>query len=191
MKTTPATPAEYAARLREVLANHDWSSVERLTGVIREARRDERGVFVCGNGGSAANATHWATDFLYPVATPGGRGLRISALTANTAILTCLANDVGYDSVFAVQLQSFAHAGDVLIVLSGSGNSPNVLEAVRTARRMGMKTAAVLGFNGGACLGMVDVAVHFNIDDMQIAEDAQLIVNHMVMRALSAQEPDR
>lgn len=182
-------PLEYAALLGELLSTHDWGSVVQLAEMMREARRDERSIFVCGNGGSAANAIHWANDFIYPLAMSHGRGLRISALTANTAVLTCLANDVGYDNVFAVQLRSFAGPGDVLIALSGSGNSPNILQAVRTARDLGMKTAAVLGFGGGACLDLVDVAVHFKIDDMQIAEDAQLIVNHMIMRALCAEDP--
>lgn len=187
--TPPTRPAEYAATLREVLATHDWGSVERLIALLRAARRDGRSVFVCGNGGSAANAVHWANDFVYPVAREHGRGLRISALSANTAILTCLANDLGYDEVYAFQVRALASRGDVLIVLSGSGNSPNILKAVQVARELGLHTAAVLGFGGGKCLGVVDVAVHFRIDDMQIAEDAQLIVNHMVMRALSAEEP--
>jgi len=183
-------PAEYAVLLARLLAEQDWKPVEKLTGLMRDAWRSGRSVFVCGNGGSAANAIHWANDFVYPVAKHHSRGLRISALTANTAILTCLANDIGYDNVFAYQLRVVASPDDLLIVLSGSGNSVNVLNAVRAARDLGMKTAAVLGFNGGACLGMVDVAVHFKIDDMQIAEDAQLIVNHMVMRALCAEDPD-
>lgn len=182
-------PAEYAALLAELLVEQDWKPVEVLTGLMREALHSGSAVFVCGNGGSAANAIHWANDFVYPVAKHHSRGLRITALTANSAVLTCLANDIGYENVFAYQLRVGAASGDLLVVLSGSGNSPNVLKAVRTARDLGMKTAAVLGFDGGVCLGIVDVAVHFRIEDMQIAEDAQLIVNHMVMRALSAEDP--
>jgi D-sedoheptulose 7-phosphate isomerase len=182
-------PAEYAALLTRLLADQDWKPVETLTALMRDALRSGRAVYVCGNGGSAANAIHWANDFVYPVAKHHSRGLRISALTANSAILTCLANDIGYDNVFAYQLRVVGAPGDLLVVLSGSGNSANVLNAVRAAQDLGMKTAAVLGFDGGACREIVDVAVHFKIDDMQIAEDAQLIVNHMVMRALSVEDP--
>ncbi|SRR5258708_7200366 len=180
-------PAEYATQLGELLTAQDWGAVDRLTDLMREARRNGRTVFICGNGGSAANAIHWANDFAYPVAKRHGQALRMSALTSNTAVLTCLANDIGYEHVFAHQLRIAACADDVLIVLSGSGNSANIIEAVRAARDLRLKTAAVLGFDGGRCLAMVDVAIHFRIDDMQIAEDAQLIVNHMIMRSLQSE----
>ena len=184
----PATaargPKAYAARLAQVLATQDWTPVHALTRLLADAWRGGHAVFICGNGGSAANATHWANDFVYPVARTG-RGLRISALSANTAVLTCLANDLGYEKVFAHQLRVMAKSQDVLIVLSGSGNSPNIIEALHTAREMGMRTVGVLGFSGGAALPLVDLAIHFAIDDMQIAEDLQLVVNHMVMQALS------
>lgn len=194
MKTTSASPAVestagYAKRLSGVLADHDWSSVDALIQVVRDAWRDGRDVFIAGNGGSAANSMHWANDFLYPVAETHGRGLRVTALTANSAILTCLANDTGYENVFAYQLKAFAEPGDVLIVLSGSGNSANILFALRTAKEIGMHTTGVFGFDGGAALTLVDVAVHFQVHDMQLAEDLQLVVNHMVMQALRARGP--
>lgn len=180
---------DYANRLAGVIAAHDWSSVDELTEVVRDAWHVGRTVFIAGNGGSAANAIHWANDFTYPVAGSPGRGLRVMALTANSAILTCLANDTGYENVFSHQLSTFAEAGDLLIVLSGSGNSDNIIRAVNTARGIGMRTAGIFGFSGGACMALVDVCVHFKVDDMQLAEDLQLIVNHMVMQALRARGP--
>lgn len=151
---------------------------------LTRAWRDGRQVFICGNGGSAANALHWANDFLYIVAKEGGKGLRVSALPANTSLLTCLGNDLGYDQIFSQQLATFGCGGDLLVVLSGSGNSPNVVRAIEQARKLNMKSIALLGYSGGACKSLADLVVHFEIDDMQIAEDLQLILGHMLLRAM-------
>ena len=111
------------------------------------------------------------------------------ALSANPAVMTCLANDVGYEHVFSEQLAVQAEAGDLLIVLSGSGNSPNILCALEKAKVMGVKSYAVLGFAGGKSKQLADVAIHFPVDDMQIAEDMQLIVGHMLMQWLYTNRP--
>jgi D-sedoheptulose 7-phosphate isomerase len=103
--------------------------------------------------------------------------------------MTCLANDVGYEHVFSEQLAVQAEAGDLLIVLSGSGNSPNILCALEKAKAMGVKSYAVLGFTGGKSKQLADVAIHFPVDDMQIAEDMQLIVGHMLMQWLYTNRP--
>ena len=174
----------YAARLSDALARQDWESATVLANELAAVWRDGRRVFICGNGGSAANAIHWANDFLYPVAKSGGKGMKISALPANVSVLTCLANDIGYDNVFAAQLATEAEPGDVLIVLSGSGNSPNVVKALEQAKVSKMKSFALLGYSGGACKALADVVLHFPIDDMQIVEDMQLIVGHMLLQAL-------
>lgn len=181
---TEAAPARYAARLAQVLAEFDWSPVDRLADMLDGAWKSGRTVFICGNGGSAANAIHWANDFSYPVAKRGGRGLRVIALPANTAVVTCLANDIDYQSIFSYQIETMGSPDDILVVLSGSGNSANILQAVKAARALRMKTAGVFGFEGGLCRSEVDLAIHFKINDMQIAEDLQIIVNHMVMQAL-------
>jgi D-sedoheptulose 7-phosphate isomerase len=173
----------YAARLGDALSRQDWSKVDALADLMREAWREKRSVFVCGNGGSAVNALHWATDFLYPVS-PGAPGMRIMALPANPGVLSCLGNDISFRSIFSQQLHSLGAKGDLLIVLSGSGNSDNILAAIDTARELGIKTVGLFGFQGGKALSMVDFGIHFPVDDMQIAEDLQLVVNHMVMRAL-------
>lgn len=177
---------DYATKLQTVLQQQDWTSTATLATALHDAWRAGRNVFLCGNGGSAANAIHVANDFLYPIAKAGGTGIRVSALPANSATLTCLANDVGYEEVFAAQLATDARPGDLLIVFSGSGNSPNIIRALEQAKASKMKSFAVLGYSGGACKQLADVAIHFPIDDMQIAEDVQLIVGHMLLRALSA-----
>jgi D-sedoheptulose 7-phosphate isomerase len=113
-----------------------------------------------------------------------GIGLRIEALPANAAVLTCLANDIGYENIFSEQLRVKANAGDVLVVFSGSGNSPNVVNALEMGNAKGMKTFAVLGYSGGKCKDLAQVPLHFEIDDMQVAEDLQLIIGHMIMQWL-------
>jgi D-sedoheptulose 7-phosphate isomerase len=181
--------ASYASRLREVLETADWSSVARLSDDMLACWRERRQVFFCGNGGSAGNAIHLANDFLYGVAKKTGGGIRVHALSANAAVMTCLGNDVGYDHIFSEQLAVQAQAGDLLVVLSGSGNSPNIVSAIEQAKRMGVKSYAVLGYSGGKCKEVADVAIHFPVNDMQIAEDMQLVVGHMLMQRLYDQRP--
>lgn len=146
-------------------------------------------VFLCGNGGSAGNAIHLANDFLYGIAKRSGAGMKVMALTANSAVLTCLGNDLGYEHVFSEQLAVQAQAGDLLIALSGSGNSPNIVRAIEQAKEIGVKSYAVLGFDGGKCKGLADAVIHFPVDDMQISEDLQLIVGHMLMQWLYSKRP--
>ena len=110
-------------------------------------------------------------------------------MSSNPSVVTCLANDIGYENIYSELLRVKADPGDVLIVLSGSGNSPNVSNALEMGNRLGMKTFAVLGFSGGRCKELAQHSVHFAIDDMQIAEDLQLIVFHMVMQYLCSQGP--
>jgi len=182
--------ADYAKRLQQVLAGADWAPAAVLAEELRDCWASGRQVFLAGNGGSAGNAVHLANDLLYGISKTCGSGLRVHALPANTAVITCLANDEGYDRIFSLQLAVQARRGDVLIVLSGSGNSPNIIAALEQAREIGMKTFAILGFSGGRALALADVPIHFPVDDMQISEDLQLIVGHVAMQWLHANPPD-
>lgn len=173
----------YAGRLGEILQTYDWSRVRMLAEALRGAWSKGRRVFLCGNGGSAANAMHIANDLLFGISNEGA-GIKVSALPSNCSIMTCLANDVGYDEVFARQIRVQGERGDVLIVFSGSGNSPNVVKALQEARQIGMQTFAVLGYSGGKCLEQADCPIHFPIYDMQLCEDLQLVVGHMTMQWL-------
>jgi D-sedoheptulose 7-phosphate isomerase len=181
--------AAYAGRLAAILAATDWSGVAALATDLHRCWREGRSVFICGNGGSAGNAIHLANDFLYGIAKGAGLGIRVQALSANAAVITCLANDVGYDRVFSSQLAVQGRERDLLLVFSGSGNSPNVVRAIEQARLMDIKSYAVVGFSGGICKGSADVAIHFPIDDMQISEDLQLVMGHMIMQWLHANPP--
>lgn len=174
----------YLDSLHGVTDNHDWQSTEYLADVLFDSIEKRQQVFICGNGGSAGNAVHLANDFLYGIA-PNGNSLNIEALSANTSVLTCLGNDMGYEHIFSHQLQVKGNPGDVLIVLSGSGNSPNIVKALEVANQLDMQTFAILGFQGGKAKDVAKHVIHFEIDDMQIAEDLQLIVGHMLMKHLN------
>ena len=176
---------DYVTRLHNVLKGHNWEDVYTLAEALYAAWIQENQVFLCGNGGSAANAIHLANDLMYGVSPQNGPGLKVHTLPANQSILTCLANDIDYEHVFSYQLAVLGKPGDILIAFSGSGNSANIVKAIQKAKELGMKTFAFLGYSGGKSLGLVDVAIHFPIDDMQIAEDCQHIVGHMVMRWLA------
>ena len=156
---------------------------------------ENRNVFICGNGGSAANAIHIANDLHYGIGAcgPGKKlpGLRIEALSANTGIITCLANDTGYENIYAHQLEVKAQKEDILIVLSGSGNSPNIVKALEIANKINVNTFGIFAFAGGKCKGLAKTAIHFEIDDMQIAEDTQLVVGHLCMQWLNSHKPDQ
>ncbi|MGH9510082.1 MAG: SIS domain-containing protein [Terriglobales bacterium] len=180
---------DYARRLNEVMDAADWTGAAHLAEELRGCWETGRQVFLCGNGGSAGNAIHLANDFLYGISKKRGSGLRVTALPANSSVLTCLANDEGYDEIFSLQLAVQGRAGDVLIVLSGSGNSPNILKALEEARKIGMRTFAILGYSGGKAKALADVPIHFAMDDMQISEDMQLVVGHMIMQWLYQNQP--
>ena len=168
----------------------DWTllklekNIIYATNLICRALIKKNLILWCGNGGSAGNAIHLANDFLVGIASGDYVGMKVEALSANSAVLTCLGNDVGYSEIYAEQLLVKANSGDLLIVLSGSGNSPNVLRALEVGNSIGMKTFAILGYTGGRCRKLAQFPVHFEVNDMQISEDLQLIVGHMCMQWL-------
>ena len=183
----------YIDKLSRCLDANFLKGVENLSIDLDEAWKNKRQVFICGNGGSAANAIHIANDFHYGVGACGKGdkipGIKVEALSANSAIVTCLANDTGYENIYAHQLNVKANSGDVLITLSGSGNSKNIINAINEGKRIGMITHAIVAFDGGKCKGLVDNCIYSQINDMQIAEDLQLITGHLCMQWLSQNKP--
>lgn len=159
----------------------NWDLVKNLSDDLKSAWKSGKQVFICGNGGSATNANHLANDFLYGISPKDGKGMKVHSLCANIAVNTCLANDTGYENIFSNQLSTLAESKDILIVFSGSGNSPNVVEALLKAHDMGMKTHAILGFDGGKCKELADNPIHIPIDNMQVAEDFQMMIGHILM----------
>ncbi|MES2122569.1 MAG: SIS domain-containing protein [Chlamydiota bacterium] len=180
----------YSQRLQAILAASDWGKVEKLAFDLQTCWERDRQVFLCGNGGSAANAIHLANDYLYGIGGHSQLGMRVHALSANPAVITCLANDIDYEQIFAKQLAVFGRSGDLLIAFSGSGNSANIQAVLQEAKKMNIKSYAVLGFSGGACKALADVPIHFAVDDMQLSEDLQMIVGHMLMQWLYRNPPE-
>jgi D-sedoheptulose 7-phosphate isomerase len=179
----------YSDRLSRALGLSAMREIPSLGDALMDAWKANRSVYLCGNGGSAGNAIHIANDFLLGAGQRAGRGLRVEALSANPAVLTALANDIGYDQIFAEQIKVKANPGDILIALSGRGNSPNVVNALVLGNAKGMKTFAILGFSGGRCKALAQHSIHFEIDDMQISEDLQLVVGHICMQWLDMHLP--
>ncbi|QNJ01745.1 SIS domain-containing protein [Synechococcus sp. PROS-U-1] len=181
--------SEYLNALNNSFNEQILDSIYFLCSSLAGAWSNNQNVFLCGNGGSAANAIHIANDLLYGVANYGSIekkfGLKVESLTANSGILTCLANDTGYENIFSKQLEVKGSKNDVLIALSGSGNSKNIITAIHTANKIGIKTFAILGYDGGICKSIANHTIHFAVDDMQIAEDVQLIVGHLCMKYLN------
>lgn len=169
------------------------SDIEKLARHLIKVWEDEKNLFICGNGGSAANAIHMANDFHYGVGACGNppftKGLKVEALPSNSGVITCLANDMGYENIYSHQLNNKAQNGDLLIVLSGSGNSPNICRALEISKEIGVFTYAILGFDGGKALNLADYPIHFPIQDMQIAEDTQTIVGHLCMQWMTKNKP--
>ena len=178
----PEKFTHYSKRLSIAVAKIDLDQVELLTEEVfgRITRRKQ--IFLCGNGGSAANSIHIANDYLCGVEKKPGAGARVEALPANQAVVTCLANDIGYSEIYAEQIRVKADEGDLLIVLSGSGNSENILKALEAAHNIGVKTAAILGFSGGKAKSLANIVIHAEINDMQISEDIQTMVLHHIMQ---------
>jgi D-sedoheptulose 7-phosphate isomerase len=165
--------------IRELLMQ--WGG--QLKDAMQECKAKGGTIYLCGNGGSAANAIHMANDFTYGYC-DAHRRFDVEALSANSSVLTCLANDIGYDRIFSHQLENKGKLGDLLIVLSGSGNSPNILRGLEVAKAQGVRTLGMLGFDGGEAKNMVDILLHTDVSDMQVAEDLQIMIAHAAMRMM-------
>jgi len=176
--------SDYISRLKTALDSIPQEPLEILSKALLRAWKEKRQVFIIGNGGSAGNAIHLANDFIYGISKKFGNALKVNALTSNASVLTCLANDEGYAEIFVRQLAVLAEKGDILLAFSGSGNSPNIIKALEYCKEKGIQSFAVLGYSGGVAKELADHPIHFAVNDMQISEDLQLIVGHILMQWL-------
>lgn len=176
--------AEYVAGIKRTLDTLPWARVDQVLDVLDAARLGGRKVFVFGNGGSASTASHMACDLSKNTAMPGTPRLRTLALNDNMALFSALGNDLGYESVFAEQLATLVDAGDVVIAISASGNSPNVLKAIAVAAGRGATTIGLSGYAGGKLASLVDFPIVAENDCIEQVEDIHLILEHMITTAL-------
>ena len=170
----------YMGELDLALASLDLTGVERIRDACADVFARGGRIFACGNGGSAATASHFVNDLGKGASYGRDRRFKVIALTDSIPWITALANDVSYDAVFAEQLENFAEAGDLLIAISGSGNSANVLRAVEVAKARHMRTAGLTGFGGGKLAGMVDMPVVVDSHHMGRVEDVHMIIVHLI-----------
>lgn len=185
-------PEAYFERVAEIVRSLDIAALETLSRWLHDAWRNEKWVFVCGNGGSAATANHLAQDLAKGVIHEADlrsdrrRGLRSVSLVANISWLTALGNDLGYDQVFVQQLANYGRPGDILIAISGSGNSPNILAAVEWANAHDLKTYGMTGFDGGRLKQIQQAGLHIPLDDMEMVESLHSCVCHWLVDDLRA-----
>jgi D-sedoheptulose 7-phosphate isomerase len=173
-------PALYKNDLLQAVEAIDVDRVNQAIDLLREARDHNRHIFVCGNGGSASTASHFACDMVKGASFGRASRFRIMALTDSLPTLTAYSNDVSYDCVFAEQLKNFAQPGDVVMAISGSGNSPNVLRAMEYANSIGCQTIALTGRDGGKLAPLAKVNIQARIPHMGRIEDIHMIVAHMI-----------
>ena len=187
---------DYKSRLFDSIDEKLLKDTYKLASIIHKKWESGNKIFLCGNGGSAANAIHIANDLHYGILTHSEnptklnvRGLKVEALSSNQAVVTCLANDLGYRFIYSHQLIVKSSPGDHLIILSGSGKSDNVVEALKVAEDLSMSTTAIVAFDGGLCKEIANDCIHIKTFDMQIAEDVQLIIAHLCMQFLRDNQP--
>jgi D-sedoheptulose 7-phosphate isomerase len=183
---------QYVNQVKETLDRVPWSRVEQVVDILYAAWRHGRQVYVMGNGGSASTASHMACDLGKNTALPGTPRLRVMSLNDNMATFSAHSNDNGYEHVFAEQLANFLRAGDVVIAISASGNSPNVLNAVKYGREHGATTIGLSGYAGGALAQLVDLSVVVPSHNIEQIEDIHLMLEHMITVALrrALREPE-
>jgi D-sedoheptulose 7-phosphate isomerase len=178
------TLRDYWDEVADVAAAIDLTDLERAAVMLLTCQARGRVVFVVGNGGSAATASHFACDLSKGTRRDGPPTFHVVSLTDNVPLLTAWANDSGYDRVFSEQLTALARPGDLLVAISASGNSPNVVAAVDAARSCGMSVVSLSGRSGGRLAHLVDVLVNVPSDTIEVVEDAHLIVAHSLCVAV-------
>ncbi|HOX32218.1 MAG TPA: SIS domain-containing protein [Spirochaetales bacterium] len=174
----------YFETLKATIDKIDRAEIERAMEALKRARDERRFIYAMGNGGSAATASHYAGDFNKGLSLGREKRFRVIALNDNAPTMLSLANDVDYASVFVEQLRNFLEPGDLVLAISGSGNSENVLRAARYARERGATVIGLTGFDGGKLRALSDVSLHVPIDNMQVVEDLHMVFDHLMMSIL-------
>ena len=179
--------SEYLSGIKKTIDILPVESIEEVISVLQEARLNGRQVFIMGNGGSAATASHFVSDLAKSTRVAGWPNFRVIGLTDNMSIFSAYANDEGYETVFAEQLNNFINQDDIVIGISASGNSPNVLNGIALANNRGAKTIGFTSLTGGKLRSMVQVCIHIPTDRVDQAEDFHLIIEHLISDTLARQ----
>ncbi|MBR4392628.1 MAG: SIS domain-containing protein [Oscillospiraceae bacterium] len=175
---------DYAAMLAETVDRIDRADVEKLYAMIDEARLNGRRVFMLGNGGAAASASHWVCDFGKGINVGDSKRLKMVAPVDNSAIFSALGNDFGYETSLAYQIQNLIEPNDLVICMSVSGSSPNLVEAVKVAKAAGAKTVCIVGDKKGSLIGMCDFPMVIKSQNYGVVEDIHMILAHAISQQM-------
>jgi D-sedoheptulose 7-phosphate isomerase len=177
----------YFKRVSDTLNNVDTASVTRLVKILLQTRENEKTVFIFGNGGSGATASHVTGDFLKGISYGLDKRFRVQCLNDNISGMMAISNDLTYEEIFIEQLKVFLQKDDIVIGISGSGNSANVVKALEYARLNGATTVAFCGYKGGKIKDIANLVIHAPVDDMEITEDIHIIIFHAIKQAMMKQ----
>jgi D-sedoheptulose 7-phosphate isomerase len=158
-----------------------YPAVKLLITEIIKVEENQNTIFLCGNGGSGANSLHIENDWSIGINKLSDLNIRIITLGSNPPVLSCIANDYSYSEIFSKELRMKSRPGDLLITFSGSGNSPNIINAIIEAKKLKVRSCAITGFDGGEAKKIADISINFPVHNMQIVEDIQLILGHLVL----------
>jgi D-sedoheptulose 7-phosphate isomerase len=183
--STNSPYSAYFHKLKETLDKIELKPVEQVVEILLKCREDQGTMYIFGNGGSAANASHIAGDFLKGISFGMKKRFKTHCLNDNIAGITAITNDLSYDEVFIEQLKTYLTPGDVVIGISGSGNSENVVKAIQWARDNGAVTIALVGYKGGRLAKVAEVVMHAPVDDMEITEDIHTILFHSIKQEIN------
>lgn len=175
----------YVNRLTSVYNNLDRNQINAAIDALLDAYDKQKNIFIFGNGGSSATASHYVCDFNKGVSIKLEKKFRFISLNDNIPTIMAISNDCGYENVFKMQLENLMNDGDYIIAISGSGNSENVIRAVEYAKQRNGKIITLTGYSGGRLLPLADYPIHANVDNMQIAEDVHSMVCHMISTILA------
>lgn len=175
----------YLDKEREILETLDENEISHVMDLLENARLQGKRIFICGNGGSAATASHFVGDFNKGVSITKQKRYDFECLNDNVPLMMAIANDLSYSDIFVEQLKNKLSDGDVLIGISGSGNSANVVKAVKYANENGATTIGLVGYSGGEVKKLAQSCIHVKINNMQIVEDIHMVVDHVMMFILS------
>lgn len=170
---------QYKQNLFEAIDRIKQEEIDILYETLNSFYLNKKRIFICGNGGSAANANHIEIDMLN-IKVNGLNGFDIQSLNSNSPVITCIANDHGYHNIFSKQIEAKSKKNDLLILLSGSGNSSNIINAINFANSLELMTFGIFGFEGGEAIKLVKNKIHIPSNDMQICEDIQMIIFHHI-----------
>lgn len=174
----------YFTKLKQTIDSVSVQDLNTLMNVLVEAKNAGKIIFIMGNGGSSATASHYVCDFNKGVSSNQETKFKLICLNDNIPSLMAYANDLSFEDVFVEQLKNFFHEGDIVLGISGSGNSKNVLKAIEYANRHGGITIGLTGYDGGKLKNMVQYSMHIPVNDMQITEDLHMVLDHCMMKIL-------